>query len=609
MLSNSSLCSRGLLLGALLFSLSAIAGDWKDPQWLNLVHYKKTLTGYKSQADGKEFFLSPEGKTSPSSELSAFIAELHKNDPDPLKNAYCRFPARYRWLKKHQPDFPKTNVVCTGHVAFFERLAAKSLSIVFSSYYLNNPSSSFGHTFIRLGKSIHGDAEDKKNTELLDNGINFGAVTGNAGPLFYTVGGLTGLFPGTFNAIPYYYKVREYNDFETRDLWTYHLKMTQEEIDMIVDHIWELGHTYFDYYFLTENCSYHMLSILEAARPSLNLLNRLPYLYTIPSDTLKVLDKEDLVADVTFRPAPSTLFHHNLKSLTRKDQKLVKTLVDGKPIETNESVEKQALIYDTAISLVDFKFAKEVLKQEDAAQGLKRPLLIARSKIPVRSPDLDFTYKKSEAPHLGHGSQRLVLGAASLEGKNYADVEWRYAFHDMLDYDIAYPERTRVEVGKASIRSDGNHLQLREVSLVQITSLGKWDIFNKSSSWKIRLGQWQTRFDHHDYSTQGFQGGWGYSYHFKHVVPYALLHGESSYISEGMSKIKLGYGADIGFLIDVNHNLKLNSLLELRGNPWRDDRILNEIRWSNRYHGAGFYHQNYIRTGTDEFGLRYFIYL
>ena len=140
MLSNSSLCSRGLLLGALFFSLSAIAGDWKDSQWLNLVHYKKTLTGYKSQADGKEFFLSPEGKTSPSSELSAFIAELHKNDPDPLKNAYCRFPARYRWLKKHQPDFPKTNVVCTGHMAFFERLAAKSLSIVFSSYYLNNPS-------------------------------------------------------------------------------------------------------------------------------------------------------------------------------------------------------------------------------------------------------------------------------------------------------------------------------------------------------------------------------------------------------------------------------------------------------------------------------------
>ena len=144
---------------------------------------------------------------------------------------------------------------------------------------------------------------------------------------------------------------------------------------------------------------------------------------------------------------------------------------------------------------------------------------------------------------------------------------------------------------------------------MQITSLGKWDIFNKSASWKIRLGQWQTRYDGRDLSTQGFLGGYGYSYHFKYFIPYALLHGESSYISEGMSKIKLGYGADVGFLLDLNHNLKFNSQLELRGNPWRDDRLLNEVRWSNRYQGVGFYHQNYIRTGDDEFGLRYYLYL
>jgi hypothetical protein len=71
--------------------------------------------------------------------------------------------------------------------------------------------------------------------------------------------------------MPYYLKVREYSDLENRDIWEYELNLTPEEIDRLLMHAWELGPIHFDYYFFDENCAYHLLGLLEAARPDLTL--------------------------------------------------------------------------------------------------------------------------------------------------------------------------------------------------------------------------------------------------------------------------------------------------------------------------------------------------
>ena len=62
---------------------------------------------------------------------------------------------------------------------------------------------------------------------------------------------------------PYYMKVRIYNDVEWRDMWEYELDFKEEELSRLLDHLWELGGIYFKYYFFQENCSYHLLSLLE----------------------------------------------------------------------------------------------------------------------------------------------------------------------------------------------------------------------------------------------------------------------------------------------------------------------------------------------------------
>ncbi len=609
MLSNF-LLKKGTLAGVLFFcSFQVLAQNWQDKQWLRLGVYRNTLFGYESEADHSSYFASPEGKTNPKKELKALIARLNEVEPDPKKNIHCRFPARIRWLKKYM-SVPENTVVCEDYLKFKNRLAAKSISVVFSSYYPNNPGSTFGHTFIRLGKQKNEERDDDSTaTELLDTGINYGAMTEGAGPVLFAIGGLAGWFYGNYNAVPYYYKVREYNDFETRDLWSYQFDMTQEEIDLIVDHIWELAHTKFDYYFLTENCSYHVLSILESARPTLHLHDHLPRLYTIPSETLKALEKEKIVRKITFRPAASTQFYHQLGLLNKEEKKSVQDLVFKNIAVPDYKPERQALIYDTALSLVDYKYAKKILKGDEDAQKIKRPLLVARSKIPVRSEELDFSGKMAEAPHLTHGQKRVAITYLNRDSKNLMDVEWRFAFHDMLDNDLGYPPKTKLDIMKAIVRTDGDKLQLRDFSFLDVMQLGKWDAFNRASSWKAKLGHWQTRYKGEDLATEGFTIGYGISRGFNIFTPFALAHLENSYVSDTLFKYKLGYGADVGLLTEFNYAWKLWSTLEWRVHPWDESRVLNELRYSNQSFGLGTYHQSYLIDGVQEMGLRIFKYL
>lgn len=602
---------KGLLLGALFFSVESFsAAVGKDKQWLRLLHYETSITGRAvSEVDGERFFLSKEGKTNPQKELEVFKERLGQSNVAGDDHVYCRFPARWRWLKKQEPDFIDPNMQCPGLEAFRKRLAAKSLTVVFSSYYMGNPASSFGHTFIRLGKNADIPDSTSTHSELLDTGVNFGAVTNGAGGFTYAIGGLTGLFIGTFNAIPYYYKVREYNDYETRDLWSYQLDLTQEQIDFIVDHIWELGHTHYDYYFLTENCSYHVLTILEAARPDIDLLQHLPSFYIIPSDTLTAIDKEGLIKKVTFRPAPSTLFDYLIQQTNAEEKQLVKNLLEDPQTKVDLSDERKVLVYDSAISLVDYKFAEEILKEEDEAQNLKRPLLVARSKVPLRSDEPDFSFKQTDAPHMGHGSKRVSLAPFSQNDQVGVDLNVRFAFHDFLDYERAYPRRSRLEVGHLGVRSFGHDLQLRDVSLVDASSLGRMDLFTQSSSWKVRMGQWQTRMSKRDFSTQGILGGYGFSYQTKYLSPYLLAHGELAYISESYHQMKLGAGTDAGVLFEFTESLKMHSVLEWRVHPWAETRVMNEIRHTTKTTGAGLYFSDYLKDGDREFGLRLYLYL
>ena len=284
--------------------------------WHLLLHYRRTIGGgYESEADEAGFFLAPKGKTDPKAELQATLARFFSTElvGRSRQPARCAFIARYHWLKaalaideSRLPPEP-----CERFHAWLRELNPASITLVFPSAYMNNPSSMFGHLLLRIDQ--RGQTEQ---TRILAYTVNYSAdVTTNNGIVFAVLG-VAGGFKGYFSTHPYYVKAKEYGDFENRDIWEYRLNLTEDQVERLLMHTWEMGNASFDYFFFKENCAYQILSLLDVADPDLHLTDRF-WLYTFPSDGVRMIaEKPGLVKEIIFRPSRSTKIRRGRQALS-----------------------------------------------------------------------------------------------------------------------------------------------------------------------------------------------------------------------------------------------------------------------------------------------------
>lgn len=117
----------------------------QSPDWLALVHYRPTFFGFKSTIDSDNFFLAPDGKTNPSTELTETIRLFQSDD---IKTQ-CRFPARYRFLKQNnliQTPFP----ACPDYEQFKKDLNPIAWRCLYTGRLYEQSASLFGHTLMRI---------------------------------------------------------------------------------------------------------------------------------------------------------------------------------------------------------------------------------------------------------------------------------------------------------------------------------------------------------------------------------------------------------------------------------------------------------------------------
>ncbi len=478
----------------------------EDRAWLRLGHWrKKVFGGWESEADGPGFFLSPQGKTDPAAELEATLggffaagdgapADGTKLADPSLEHPQCRFPARFAWLagalRIDPARLPPKS--CPRFEVFWRKVSARSATLVFSSYYLNNPASAFGHTFLRLGKEEV--ASGGERLDLIDQAVDFAAIATTSNAVLYAFEGLFGFFRGEFSARPYFYKVREYADYESRDLWEYELSLDQRQLAMLVAHLWELGQTWFDYYYVSENCSYQILGALEAADSNLDLLSHVG-LATLPADSVKALfANPGLVRAVRYRPSARTQLQARTAGFTGADLDLVQTLAEGHDPEALGAIptDERVRVVDAALDLVDVRYGRDILVGADpAADRLRQRLLVTRSAIGVPSPPLLIPPPPAGGPERGHGSLRLGLGAAATREEGPVGlIEGRMALHALADPPAGFSPRTQLEFFKAllSVADRQGAVRLEDASLVEVTSLNPIDRFEQRVSWKMRLG-------------------------------------------------------------------------------------------------------------------------
>lgn len=273
---------------------------WLRFQWLNLYQYKSSYFGkHNSEIKSKSYFFSQEGPSSPKKEYESAIfafQDTKKKWGTQNQPAACVFPARKKILEKlSNIIFP--NVSCPDLVDWKERIDAHYVSVVFAGAYGGNPASILGHTFFRF--------YSKKKEELGDNLLSYSVgFLANPDPsdnrITYVLRGLFGGYPGFYQIEAHYIKVGLYNNAESRDLWEWPLNLSKNEVELFVEHFWELiFNAQSPYYFLDENCSYRITRALGVLRELKEM-----DMVVIPSETIRLLQDGDLTSgSVGFRPS------------------------------------------------------------------------------------------------------------------------------------------------------------------------------------------------------------------------------------------------------------------------------------------------------------------
>lgn len=539
-------------------------------EWLNLLHYKPYpfWPGTRSLADEPTFFNAADGKNNAASELDATLQAFFSNlaETDKQQNPQCRFAARYHWLEQ-QLKFDATRLhpqECKRFNAWRQALNPHEITLVFPSSYLNSPASMYGHTLLRI------DARDQdERTRLLAYTIGYSATTDETNGLIFAYQGLTGGYPGMFLTAPYYIKVAEYNDMENRDIWEYRLNLSADELNMAVRHIWELGPTYFDYYFLDENCSYNLLSILDVARPDLKLTDDFRW-WAIPSDTVRaVTENTNLLKQAIYRPSNATVIMQRLRSMQPPLRKLAKALSDS-AIEPGDSSilqlspQQQAQVLELSYDYVAYLRASKGDWPE--AGALSRALLVARSSlhVPAATPAIEVP---STRPDQGHKSLRVGLGAGSRDGINYQELSIRPAYHDQNDPAAGYIRGAQIQFFNLVLRHYGDAAggRIEEFVPIDIFSLSPRNDFFQSLSWKVNVGWARKRMaDGSEPLVTRLNGGAGYAWDAPSLdqpaaQTYAFIDATLESSGQYSDNYAFGIGPAVGVITDLSSDWRLNA--------------------------------------------------
>ncbi|HLO24916.1 MAG TPA: DUF4105 domain-containing protein, partial [Geobacteraceae bacterium] len=179
----------------------------RDRNWQILLHYKPTdAASPTSLIDDQKFFLAPDGKRNPSGELEATLRGLFRNDLSGDDAIRCRFPARTAWLLDRLgiDDRRLPEAACRKLDEALSAADPKRTVLVFPSAYINSPASMFGHTLLRIDSS--------NKSSLISYAANYAAATTDTNGFLYAYKGIFGGYKGYYSMMPYYEKVKEYND-------------------------------------------------------------------------------------------------------------------------------------------------------------------------------------------------------------------------------------------------------------------------------------------------------------------------------------------------------------------------------------------------------------
>ena len=545
-----------------LLDAAAALALHEHPMWRALLHYESGLSGrLRSRIDAPHFFLSASGKTSPKAELEATLVAMfapRASAPRRLPAA-CRFVARRAWFAETfgQAATLLPSRPCPEFAQYERYLDADVLTLVFPGSFPSSPASAFGHTLLRIDRAGQDD-----EAKLLNMSVNYAAEVPQGGGVgaLYALRGLTGAFKGQYRLMPYHVKLREYAQIENRDVWEYELELDRARVRRVLAHGYELLIAHNDYYFLSENCSYQLLAMLDVAFPDDPLTDEFG-LWTIPIDTIKVLRARGLIRSERWTPSTVSNVRAREASLSIPELARVRVLTDVEEIDVDADLavlepQRRAAVLDLLIEHA--RFERLGGGGASASPGRReRRLLGLRARLPMRTGAPPMT--APSPADVGHGTGRVVLGMERAGDASVVTLGFRPAYHDLRDPSRGYGSRSTIDFGSFTLGVDDGEAFLREAVLVGIESLEPVTALVRPLSWRTRVGTERERVDAPHRTA--LEIGAGYAVQPGARAPVAFAFAETAFSDDTAFDERLGLalGGRAGLHWDAASGLRLGA--------------------------------------------------
>ena len=470
----------------------------QNKQWHKLLTYKVNEKN-QSYITSKDFLLSTEKVKTPLNELQATINAFYQalaDENSTNTHAQCRFPARLILIKKHvnlKSFGALPNIDCSTYNQWREDINASSISIVFASGYMGNPASMYGHLFLKINKTH----ETKSN--LLNASLNYGAIVPNdENPITYVLRGIFGGYDAGYSDQQFYRHQHNYGNVELRDLWEYKLALTSEDVDLIVAHIWELLGKKFDYFFIDENCAFHIAKLIEVVLDKPLISN--DSLWVIPSSVAKGLKQANyynkpLLEQVRYIPSSESVLHNYYQQLTQNQRDIAEEIIHNNFNFEHAAYQQLSTTDKQVITEALFQYLS-VMKQKQPENKLndknKKKLMKERFQLPIgKSITPKFSVKKA-APHQSMKPSKFSLGLASVhQQEQYATAGFRMNYFDDLSTGVARQAFANLEMVDVKFIFNDEKIRLLKADLVDINSLYlpaiPWS-GSQESAWAVRAG-------------------------------------------------------------------------------------------------------------------------
>lgn len=388
----------------------------------------------------------------------------------------CKYPARYRYLAK-KLDFNVSFEHCDELQSYLKEVRGESASLVFASSFLGSPASYFGHTFVSI---------DKSHNVYFSKTLGYAAELPNTGnPLDIVVKGVSGQYNGRYVLSPYYQMLEMYNVVEQRTLYEYKLDLTAEEVENIIWHSYELQNINVPYKFFTENCAYEVFWLIEVARPSLNLRQKLKS-YVIPYETIQVLKDANMVKEYKKRLPLVEHLYQVYDTLNIEEKELFSLW--------KESDQKEKDIEALNISeSTKMKFAELINGYYDIL--FKKFHISKADYYDVRKLSFNKTILKKEIDFEPRKPHKISFGTIIENDEHGEFLNFRPVLMDRFEERDSLLSESTLEFLNVGITRRKHTVQLNNFDIIKVESLNKKFDFYEPSSWRVYLGGNRTFYD------------------------------------------------------------------------------------------------------------------